>query len=383
MTEPTRQDDVVARYHAAQAELDADPQNDQATGPSPQVRANVLAYAAQLANQRSAEDSPPEANVQTENLPVSPDLIANYPISTSEKSQKNHLKPAANDNQWKIRAMASIAVFGLSGLLFMQWDRAPAEAAAPSAASPPAKNAEFADAAAPKAAAPAQAPNPADKLAIAKPPTPAQPAPASAASGNVLAEATSAGRSDAANKAEASQRSLDNALAKAPAPEPLAETPAAPSLASSFASSTAPMAARARPSGQSSNAPNATKDSSVSSETESDHNRAAAKAAGSLKSQAPSEPDSPNAALFAAIRSKDAAALALALQNGADKNAKANGTPALTLCVQTGQLSMVRQLLSSGADINALDAQGVSALTYARRRGLSEMVTVLEAGGAR
>jgi hypothetical protein len=412
MTEPTRQDDLVARYHAAQAELDADPHNDQATGPSPQVRANVLAYAAQLANQRSAEDSTPEANVQTENLPVSPDLIANYPISTSEKSQKNHLKPAANDSQWKIRAMASIAIFGLSGLLFMQWDRAPAEdqeiafgnarpapptappaapaaapvaaeAAAPSAASPPAKNAEFADAAAPKAAAPAQAPNPADKLAIAKPPTPAQPAPASAAPGSVLPEAASAGRSDAASKAQTPQRSLDSALAKAPAPEPLAETPAAPSLASSFASSTAPMAARARPSGQSSNAPNATKDSSAFSETESDKNRAAAKATGSLKSQAPSEPDSPNAALFAAIRSKDAAALALALQNGADKNAKASGTPALTLCVQTGQLSMVRQLLSSGADINALDAQGVSALTYARRRGFSEIAAVLEAGGAR
>jgi uncharacterized protein len=163
----------------------------------------------------------------------------------------------------------------------------------------------------------------------------------------------------------------------------LAETPAAPSLASSFASSTAPMAARARPSGQSSNAPNAAKDSSLSSEAESDNNQAAAKATGSLKSQAPSEPDSPNAALFAAIRSKDAAALALALQNGADKNAKANGTPALTLCVQTGQLGMVRQLLSSGADINALDAQGVSALAHARRRGFSEIAAVLEAGGAR
>ncbi len=350
MTEPTRQDDVVARYHAAQAELDADPQSNKVTGPSAQVRANILAYAAQLANQRSAGDTPRDASVQAVSTPISPDLIADYPISTSEKDQSNHLKPAANDSQWKIRAVASIAIFGLSGLLFMQWDRAPAED---------------------------------QEIALSN----ARPAPSVATPETASPQTKNAQLADAASKTQAPQRSTersterstDAALAKAPAPEPLAETPAVPSPAPS----PAPISARAKPSSKSSDDQNAAKDSNASFEAESDNNRSAAKASGSLKSQAQSAPDSPNAALFAAIRSKDAAALDLALQNGADKNTKTNGTPALTLCVQTGQLGMVRQLLSAGADANALDAQGVSALTHARKRGLSEMLTVLEVAGAR
>jgi hypothetical protein len=440
MTEPTRPspspspsplpDDLVARYHAAQAELDADPHHDKAIGPSVQVRANVLAYAAQLAAQpadgRSATGPQSDASAQSASALGNPNLIANYPIYTSEKGQKNLLKTAANDSQWKIRALASIAIFGLSGLLFMQWDRAPAEdqevafsnarpappaakavapppaastadaaqaeTSTPAAASPQTRSAQLAGAAAPTAAAPAAtapAPpaNPVDKLATAKPPLTAKPAPVPTAASPALAEAATAsgGLSSAIGKAETSERSADAAAAKAPAAEPAAPAfpSATPSATPSPAPSPAPMAARAKSISPPSTAQSDVKDSSPSFESPTDSSRANAKATGKFKSPTQPAPDSANAALFAAIRSKDTAALALALQNGADKNAKSNGTPALTLCVQAEQLGLVRQLLAAGADANALDAQGVSALAHARRRGLDDVAAALLAGGAR
>jgi uncharacterized protein len=92
---------------------------------------------------------------------------------------------------------------------------------------------------------------------------------------------------------------------------------------------------------------------------------------------------SPNLALFAAIRSADAAAVQRALANGGDKNAKSNGTPAITLCVQSGQLKLVQLLTAAGADVNAPDAQGTTPLAHARARGFDAIANVLIGLGAR
>lgn len=91
---------------------------------------------------------------------------------------------------------------------------------------------------------------------------------------------------------------------------------------------------------------------------------------------------SPNAALFAAIREADVASLQLALTRGADKNAKSNGTPALTLCVQSGKLDLVQLLAAAGADVNAPDAQGTTPLAHARARGLEAIAHALVGLGA-
>ena len=45
---------------------------------------------------------------------------------------------------------------------------------------------------------------------------------------------------------------------------------------------------------------------------------------------------------------------------------------------------ILAQLIAAGADVNLADAEGVSPLTHARRRGYTEMVRMLEAAaGAR
>lgn len=105
---------------------------------------------------------------------------------------------------------------------------------------------------------------------------------------------------------------------------------------------------------------------------------------GSVQNYAsPSSSLPPSNALLAAIRSKNPTALQQALADGADKNTRSNGTPALTLCVQTGQTDLLRILITAGADVNQTDAQGISALEHARTRGAAEMVEILLKAGAK
>ena len=72
-----------------------------------------------------------------------------------------------------------------------------------------------------------------------------------------------------------------------------------------------------------------------------------------------------------------------ALANGADKNAKGNGTPAITLCVQSGKPHLVKRLAAAGADLNTPDAQGISPLAHAQSKGLDDMVSLLLELGAK
>jgi len=172
MPEPT--DALLARYQQAQAELAS---VGEAAAPSEASRANILAYAAQLAQERVQPVQPTRAspqlisgtdsdaahtNISSRDATNSVASSAVNIWTTGSKGSKKlptvpSRKLAANDSQWKIRAVATIALFGLSGLLFMQVQRgSPDEQdtafSAPRAASP--QEVAAAKPAAPAAAAP-------------------------------------------------------------------------------------------------------------------------------------------------------------------------------------------------------------------------------------
>ncbi len=458
-------DELVARYLAAQAALDADANS--AAQPSPTVHANVLAYAQQLADARTADaDADKPADINATNFVAAPTVNTWTIDSFGKKNQ------ASNDHQWKIKALASVAIFGLSSLLFFQWQSAspdeqdaafstqrPAPATAPATA-PTAATAESAPA---PPTAPSTAPSTAPAVAAAvKPaiaPANASTAPAAAktndaaakgkatpAAADAAATATatapaSARESAAQSSGQDKESSKTSALAIPPPPdraekssnaklrrESAAETaaapqmevaPAAPSMAAPApaaapaptpAPSAAPALARGRmaapdaktaqnaessaqrsqPGGNLAARDFATNPAgAAASATASAIDNLAAGAAPPKPQLAPS-PTTPlvaaaavNSALFSAIRSKNRNALQTALGNGADKNAKDNGTPAITLCVQAGQTELVRALAAAGADVNALDAQGISALDHARGRDLQDIMTLLVQYGAK
>jgi hypothetical protein len=345
-------DALLARYHAAQVELDA-----HQTAPSAQVRANILAHAQQVALTGASNQAPLNAT----------DSVAAYANFNWAIAPFGNKKPAANDSQWKIRALASVAMLGITGLLFLQWDRgtpeekevafsmerpapvakAPVPVSVPSAPPPAAPSAAMADApvvattpvaAAPVVTAPrvAEAATPPSKPAPIRPQAPANPPPSKA-------HASPPATTPMAKPVEA-------------ATEVLADRSAAP--AATAIEPTAPGAAKSLDS-----AANAPQSSSMEA--------------------APTRLMAPNAALFAAIREADAASLQLALSRGADKNAKSNGTPAITLCLLSNQTALVQQLAAAGADMNAPDAQGMSPLAHAQAKGLDEMVKLLLELGAK
>lgn len=71
------------------------------------------------------------------------------------------------------------------------------------------------------------------------------------------------------------------------------------------------------------------------------------------------------------------------LRSGVSANARSvtHRTP-LMLATAMGQLTMVRLLLRYGADVNAKDKEGNTALSIARRRGLPEIYDALIEAGA-
>ena len=366
-------DTLLARYHAAQATLDA----PEASGPSAQTRANILDYALKIAT----------------NSVASPAIKQRDTVLIDTKSL------ATNDSHWKIRALATVALFGLTSLLLLQWDRG----------TPEEKEVAFSTARPPEAArsestaAPAAAPSPAPTVAPSSPPAiipPKADAPTNTAKAivpvaparardRVESEAGQASASGTLSKAAPISAKDEAAVAQAIAP-PAAQPPqtVAPAPEAAAPAARAP-ALRAAP------APGAAEYGAAASARRDDTPSAAARlkkadapdAATSMQDKSATATGSPapvpNAALFAAIRSADALAVQQALVSGADKNAKRNGTPAITLCVQANQPAMVRLLASAGADLNIADAQGMTPLAHAQSKGVDEMVKLLLELGAK
>lgn len=309
---PTPDDALLKRYREAN-ELDA-------ARPGPALRENVLAHARAVAASR-LETPPPT------------------------------VRPAANDSTWTWRALGSLAVIGLIGLLVLQFDRGTPEEkelALGAGSAPPAKE----TAAAPAApAAPAEAAEPA--TAQAQPPQERQapeaqtrfmkrpPAP-------VATAPEAADRMADAEPAQEAERAASAASAElAPAPQ----APAAAAAPAPAAKAMAPQPAdSAAPAGISRNA------------TEE-----VLRERREITTARPAAPPSP---LFAAITSGNAEAVRQRLAEGADPNAPdATGRTPLIAAARTGNEAMVRLLLAAGADRTLRDREGHSAADHAEQSG--------------
>lgn len=90
-----------------------------------------------------------------------------------------------------------------------------------------------------------------------------------------------------------------------------------------------------------------------------------------------------SAKLHAAAQTGDATELRELLAAGADVNATdRGGRTALMIAVGRDDVSTVELLIAAGADVSLLDAQGVSALTIAKAESSPGVISMLRAAGA-
>ena len=94
----------------------------------------------------------------------------------------------------------------------------------------------------------------------------------------------------------------------------------------------------------------------------------------------PSAAAGPAEGLFSAASGGDAAAVQALLAKGAELNAKNNdGVTALIVASGNGHLDVVQALLAKGADVNAKDNNGWTALDAAAAGGHAEIRALLQA----
>lgn len=317
---PAPEDLLLRRYHEANA-LDG-------ARPAPALREAVLAHARSV------------AAAQSTTRVGAPDVTP---------------RPAANDHRWVWRALGSVAVLGLVGLLALQFDRgtpeereaafgppaspsaapAPAPEAAPPAtetsrdAVEPAPTQEVAPAPSAKMqrqrAEPASKPRPTTASPPAPPPAPAaQPSPRAAPGG-----------ADSMRSAPASPLAREEAHADREA-----------------ADAAAPAPAQAAPLGAS---------------------RQQMEAGVARRSASPAGPELLNAATRG-----DAAAVRSLLAQGVDVNSTdADGRTALMLAARRGDAALIRSLLSAGADPRRTDRDGHNASDHAREAGKEAVLPLL------
>lgn len=378
-----RDDELTQRYREASEQEDA--------RPGAHVRAAVRAHAQMLA---------------AAPLPTAP--AAPSPV-------------AANQSHWKITALATVAVVGLTGLLLLQFQRgtpeeqeiaygqrraeAPARAQ-PSAAAPPAP--------APAAEAPSVAPaappvpqsrardeaSPSARSAAQKPAAPAlgQAAPlAKTAPAPAIREAespTAAGAAGAVSGFPASPPlTADRSSVSGSAPPVAPSVPSAPrgEMRERLAVQDAPAAGAAVPPPPAA-APAAAAETSRSAAPvqalpapQAVPRRQESSAAGNSLAAAAPRADSGGSVslpddLREAARTGHALQVESLIRQGAPIDARDNaGRTALMLAAMNGQPTAVQKLLALGANPALVDREGLGAAQHARRLGYTRIAELIEA----
>ncbi|CAN7576984.1 hypothetical protein LJR066_004077 [Acidovorax sp. LjRoot66] len=365
-----RDDELTQRYREASEQEDA--------RPGAHVRAAVRAHAQMLA---------------AAPLPTAP--AAPSPV-------------AANQSHWKITALATVAVVGLTGLLLLQFQRgtpeeqeiaygqrraeAPARAQ-PSAAAPPAP----APAAEAPLAAPAAPPVPQSRArdeaspsagsAAQKPAAPAlgQAAPlAKTVPAPAMREAespTAAGAAGAVSGFPASPPlTADRSSVSGSAPPVAPSTPSTPrgEMRERLAVQDAPAAAAAETSRS------AAPVQALPAPTAVPRRQDSSAAGNSLAAAAPRADSGGSASLpddlREAARTGHALQVESLIRQGAPIDARDNaGKTALMLAAMGGQTTTVQKLLALGANPALVDREGLGAAQHARRLGYTRIAELIEA----
>ena len=311
---PDEKDALLQRYREA-SELDA-------ARPGEALRGNVLAYA----SSQGAAQSTPQATPQ----------------------------PAANDSQWKLRALGSLAALGLVGLLVMQFERGTPEEQEV-ALGVPAPRADSA------MAKPQEAPQPEPTNGFAPEPPAATPA-MNPPDGSPASPAPSHTRP---------------ALAPAPAAKAVAPATAQAPEAAEVIAPMAPMAPMVpmepAPRAERIEAP----ETMVSPAPPASMDAAPAMAQAEAPATMASAPS--------AARERGALSPSRKYSLGDAANSSAAGAPngsPLHAAVVSGDVERVQSLLIEGADVNARDSQGRTPLMQAAMGSTRQLVVALMAAGA-
>ncbi|WP_431095726.1 ankyrin repeat domain-containing protein [Polaromonas aquatica] len=302
-------------------------------------------------------------------------------------------RPAANQSRWKISALASVALVGLTGLLMLQFDRGNNEEKelafgrpSPTAQPSPATSPSAATATAPTPSPPMTAiPGPVVRQTPAPEPDArkrsvetAKPALKSPAPSALDKSTASPSVNEAAAQKKEAKAPLGGVAAPPPAPSPLPAPAAAPAPPATVQDSTqpppAPYTAGARIGSLTASPPPSQADTP-----------AAAPAARPV----PAAPSAPGAAAAPAPEARAAAAQQKqenALQFRAPR-AETNAGPnrlagALQDAARAGRLELLERLLQQGAPVNAADTAGRTPLVLAVMQGHTAVVQRLLAAGA-
>ena len=335
------EDRLLRRYHEANALDDA--------RPGPALRETVLAHARSVAT------------------------------AQKDGALAKGRAPASNDTSWTLRALGSLAVLGLVGLLMLQFDRGTPEERDAAFGGPPAPAATRPAPAAATDSQPAggSAAGPTDSREAGAVPS-LKTVPASPPVPDATREAPAAATPPPAKvRPTTPQRMAEPAAG--PAPAPMAADSAGASMAGAPAApAAAPSAERAAPDALTQAAP----DSSNTEPAAAPAAREPARNPATLRREAPAADRARSAAalppLLAATAQGDPDAVRRLLAAGTDVNTRdATGRTALMLAAQRGNAALIRLLLDAGAEPALRDKEGLSATDHATQTRQTAVLPLL------
>lgn len=351
----TQDEELVKRYREASAQ--------DASRPGPQVRAAVRAHAQMLVAAKAAAGDQPAAGA--------------VPVAS---------RTAANASRWKISALGSVALLGLSALLLLQFERGTPEEKEV-AYGPP--RAEVSDA--PKlsekppvaSVVPPSAENratPGGSATVQDNAADLMAAPQATAEPNRAKALTKTGPSVVQTKPDSGDRAALSGFPGSPSASadavavPGAALPPTPS-AEVVEPRSAPISrsAKAAPPLPVQAAPDKRSDTDISA------------AKGNLSVPLPKADKGRTSALEQALRGAALAGHAVQVENLARQGVALDsrdsaGRTALMLAAMNGHTRVVQKLLALGANTALVDAQGQSAAQQARRRGHTLIADLIDAG---